>query len=1584
MRQSSVSAFDGKSLPANVDEAAFVNQVETPGAGASRKKYETQTTYAPDYEKNLVPGKQKTGGASSPVAGASSDVVGLAEKRDVAQPSPLKPNLVIRDELFKAHGNENYFQMEPSRVQSSAAYKHLVAEQPLGDAESSEKRLTSSRLAENIVDTSKKVVGIAVQSAKALLGHNEHAKKRKKGMHSSPSALASEQDEEIIVNDRDVQRHDGRRDFGFVMTPEKKLQLANFVKTNINCLECTTYIKDVRKSVPETGSPMAPCSCGETYEWHRQRECQSHQGPDPVEWNTAEHTREIKSTAFGQIAFVGFPGGDRRYLAPYVRVSVTTPPSKVWELVSKHWELPAPKLLLSITGGAKKFFTKNREIQIFKREFIEAVKATGAWVLTGGLGAGVMQYVGQAVHEYAATVGSMERHKLALLGVCPWSGIDNRYALVEEDEGRGLFPARYDASLLHNRSGTAALDNNHTHFIFVDDGTLDRFGGEIEWRASFERYISMHIKTGIDKEQSIHVPVVQLLINGGPNSIETAAEAIENGTPVIIVDGTKRAAELLATAYKMSQNVKWGDKRAVDSLAEKLLPIMRRTVNSENKSNLDQVLKIMEQRDLVTIFTLDSLKGEQTLARVILQALMKANKADPKSQLSLSLAWNKPDFARTEILTSEANYRALSGDKLYDPLFRSLINDQHQFVQLFLDCGVDLHKFITPTRMKNLYKEVLNKKDQDSLSELIQVLVDREYAPNEKKDSVPLLEMIGRVIIMLVGSYYPNDYKNLTYGTSAEDLQRPQGNSSAIVDMTPARSRPLLSTNKTNRNRKHAEIALKNPEKHLLIWALLFNRFDLALIFWKAGVSHMSMALIAARISGKLSRIADGEDMDDLIDNFQRMAETFGRYACEILNDCYERNKQLTTVCLTRRVRELGNATALSIADDAEHEDFMQHLSCQLKLSRVWKGNMVVYTSEWKLVLTALMPFAFVPLLYYVRQSSAHPRVDEREFDDLAQMQPVDSAAFVPGIGSRKAKRTAAPPPSGTSEFVESAPPPDELLDKQHGKYFAVGLTGSGQYKIKYSTALWYFLTAPVTKFIYHVFSYMAFLVIFSIFVLTELAPVESASEIKVFEILTWIWCISFIMEEIRQVASRSGASVEYKLEMWWNDTWNKMDLVMYSLFLVSVILRFHLSANSFAYVRMAYVVSLSFFIIRCTQMFFVYKQIGPKIIMIQRMLRDLFFFLFILGVFLFCFGISYRALLYPNAELNGALLANIVFHPYFIIFGQSPMDEIVFGIVSGSGNVSGCSTGISSSIFGYDDACPTNNWLAPTYLALYSLIVNILLINLLIAMFSFTFQSVQEHSERLWKYNRYSLIYEFFDRPALPSPFIVFTHAYRAFEALRAYCKSGGEHVDRFNDFQITLSKEESQRVLSFERVAMESYMTKLSREEKDNIDTKVQTTSQRIEKVLEDIDDIKENLSHVLGQSDAGKDDLDSQVAGRTKAAHEEDGFGAREQIGRQSAAQLSSGPPEDGAAGTGGLSRMQEEVTSLGRRLQAVENVVQQQFAALSAQMTQQTDLVVKLASRFDAGAAAGAQLARATAPGASGVKLTPVDAGSLSAS
>lgn len=65
---------------------------------------------------------------------------------------------------------------------------------------------------------------------------------------------------------------------------------------------------------------------------------------------------------------------------------------------------------------------------------------------------------------------------------------------------QGKFPAYYPVSEMKGQTGIQPdepnhqpLEPNHSHFILIDDSSRDTFGGEIKWRAEFEKFLSQHV-----------------------------------------------------------------------------------------------------------------------------------------------------------------------------------------------------------------------------------------------------------------------------------------------------------------------------------------------------------------------------------------------------------------------------------------------------------------------------------------------------------------------------------------------------------------------------------------------------------------------------------------------------------------------------------------------------------------------------------------------------------------------------------------------------------------------------------------------------------------------------------------------------------------------------------------------------------------------------------------------------------------------------------------------------------------------------------------------------------------------------------
>ena len=64
-------------------------------------------------------------------------------------------------------------------------------------------------------------------------------------------------------------------------------------------------------------------------------------------------------------------------------------------------------------------------------------------------------------------------------------------------------------------------------------------------------------------------------------------------------------------------------------------------------------------------------------------------------------------------------------------------------------------------------------------------------------------------------------------------------------------------------------------------------------------------------------------------------------------------------------------------------------------------------------------------------------------------------------------------------------------------------------------------------------------------------------------------------------------------------------------------------------------------------------RRLGPKVLMVTKMFRDMIQFLFLLAIFILAYGIASQGILYPNEWRMTKILHNIVYMPYFQIYGE-------------------------------------------------------------------------------------------------------------------------------------------------------------------------------------------------------------------------------------------------------------------------------------------------------------------------------------------
>ncbi|EPQ20053.1 Transient receptor potential cation channel subfamily M member 5 [Myotis brandtii] len=162
-------------------------------------------------------------------------------------------------------------------------------------------------------------------------------------------------------------------------------------------------------------------------------------------------------------------------------------------------------------------------------------------------------------------------------------------------------------------------------------------------------------------------------------------------------------------------------------------------------------------------------------------------------------------------------------------------------------------------------------------------------------------------------------------------------------------------------------------------------------------------------------------------------------------------------------------------------------------------------------------------------------------------------------------------------------------------------------------------------------------------------------------------------------------------------------------------------------------------------------------------MMKDVFFFLFFLSVWLVAYGVATQALLHPDdSRLDLVFQAISSADPL-----PSPRPRLGDGAMTPrqEGGKGPSKARVNCSVHPLlpegSPACPNlyANWLVILLLVTFLLVTNVLLMNLLIAMFSYTFQMVQGNADMFWRFQRYHLIVEYQERPALAPPFILLSH---------------------------------------------------------------------------------------------------------------------------------------------------------------------------------------------------------------------------------
>ena len=171
-------------------------------------------------------------------------------------------------------------------------------------------------------------------------------------------------------------------------------------------------------------------------------------------------------------------------------------------------------------------------------------------------------------------------------------------------------------------------------------------------------------------------------------------------------------------------------------------------------------------------------------------------------------------------------------------------------------------------------------------------------------------------------------------------------------------------------------------------------------------------------------------------------------------------------------------------------------------------------------------------------------------------------------------------------------------------------------------------------------------------------------------------------------------------------------------------------------YVKAFYAFLFALFTVRVLAIYTASPHLGPNLEKIRRMLRDVIFFMAIFLIFEVTYGIITESL-YQSAivqcSTNTRAAENysetaVLSRPYWSMMGALDKELDLFDKL-----------GETSKTCKF-----AKKWFFPGLLAVYLLISCILLLNLLVALFSQTFEKVDKEAEQLWALSRYDLLVEY------------------------------------------------------------------------------------------------------------------------------------------------------------------------------------------------------------------------------------------------
>ncbi|XP_035207047.1 transient receptor potential cation channel subfamily M member-like 2 isoform X2 [Stegodyphus dumicola] len=1051
---------------------------------------------------------------------------------------------------------------------------------------------------------------------------------------------------------------------------------------------------------------------------------------------------------------------------PFLRASHDANMEYVASVLHREWKIKSPRIVLVVVSNVAPLHTwKNkRQLEHLQAGLIKAANTTEMWIFTQGTNTGITKIIGDAVHNELLRRQALLCHKhpnqsgpalppLTLVGVTREDMIvygdmlDGRAQRVEiENEGN------------HPEENKYELNPDHSHFIIVRDNTINKTGIN-HFILKLEQYLSSadSIQCDIDAitprrhadvcSLSINeIPVVALLIQGGYECARLILEHLKKHLPVVVVRGSGGLADLLAYAYyEISERPRgiYDAEYVENSLKPELSSKIAHHFSKLRENNLarnlfrDRIIECVRYAHqngqvYLTVLNLHSHTcNMEDLDEHILRALFKSQRPDTtnwhaqmQKDLHLTLDWNSPHVAMSEVFFKDPSNKF----KVDKAVFEQALTrpNREDFVDLFLNQGFQVHKYLTPKRLRFLFIKAQKQEFFRSVcwEGVLGHGLTSKYCKNFIDSDINLL------IEMCTGIH------------NFVNTQEMSVNAMGMYTSDPSSA-----------ERKSLSI--------LILWAVFTNRSKLAKILWRHSEQPIHIALIVSMIYEHLEGYVTDSNLRQ---ELQSLSREFSEMAAGVLDASYQESSCRAYDVLSEESSEWSYKTAVDIAANAKNRTFLSHPCCQKWLSNLFLGNIRIRDVTWgvitfpqwvKIVLCAFLIF---PMYIWIRfKTEAIHSWDLNVTSDIESDEEKDERDGEDEILIHETIH---------DKEVDFAQPRNSvvLLKKQKSNPFDFG---HGKHRDQVATLLrekevfvhspppiWQMIylmwSAPITKFWTFQSLYIVYL---GFFCMAVLWPSCGNKEL---DIIVCSWTSLIVIEYIRRtyILYKKYTSVPLFFKC--------LEILFIIIFIVLYFLGRIINVGGLfePYTgKVILCIGLLYFFYRLIAVYLpISPTLGPLLYRVRLMvLVDFVNFMRMTLLVIISGGIVIQAVLYPDYPLTAELFRRTFHRAWFSLF-LTPISDL-----EGSERCNATRSHMTPDhcvVGKYADyTCPNTGFWPYVFSIQYFIFLKLILLTLLYALFSATASKLQSETDAIWKFQRYQLVVDFSNRLRLPPPLSIFSY---------------------------------------------------------------------------------------------------------------------------------------------------------------------------------------------------------------------------------